>query len=161
SVTLAIFGGSFLSALFLGRIDTMARAAEAIIEGDIHHRIAVRNTNDDLYRLAMTLNRMLDRICSLRENTRQSTKHTAHHLRTPIGRLRQSLEEARRSSTNVDELEAAIEQAIGESDSILETFSALLRIAQVESGSRKAGFRELDLSELVESAVQTFTPPAE
>jgi signal transduction histidine kinase len=161
SITLAILGGILLSGLFLRRIDTMTRAAETIIEGDIHHRLAVRHTNDDLDRLANTLNRMLDRICALMETTRQVTNDIAHDLRTPIGRLRQSLEEARRTSTNASDLDAAIERAIGESDSILETFAALLRIAQIESGSRKAGFREVKLSELVENVVQTFVPFAE
>lgn len=161
SITLAILGGTLLSSLFLRRIDMMTRAAEAIIEGDIHHRIAVRQTNDDLDRLAYTLNRMLDRICALMETTRQVTNDVAHDLRTPIGRLRQSLEEARRTSTNATELDAAIERAIGESDSILETFAALLRIAQIESGSRRAGFREVNLSELIENVVQTFVPFAE
>lgn len=161
SITLAILGGVLLSGLFLKRIDTMTRAAETIIEGDIHHRIAVRHTNDDLDRLANTLNRMLDRICSLMETTRQVTNDVAHDLRTPIGRLRQSLEEARRTSTSATELEAAIERAIGESDSILETFAALLRIAQIESGSRKAGFRDVNLSETAENVVQTFVPSAE
>ena len=161
SVTLAIAGGALVSSLFLRRVDAITRSAEAIIGGNVAHRIAVRGTDDDLDHLAATLNRMLDRIGSLVEAMRQVTNDVAHDLRTPIGRLRQSLEEARSSSRSPQELEVALERGIAETDSILETFAALLRIAQIESGSRRAGFRQLNLSELVEGVIQTFAPAAE
>jgi signal transduction histidine kinase len=161
SATLAVLGGALLSAVFLRRIDAMAGTAEAIIEGDLHLRIATRGTNDDLDRLASTFNRMLDRIGSLMETTRQVTNDIAHDMRTPIGRLRQSLDEARRSATSVEEMKAAIDRAMSGIDSILETFAALLRIAQVEAGSRRAAFRKLNLSELIESVLLTFSPSAE
>ncbi len=161
SVTLAIAGGALLSGLFLRRVDAITRSAEAIIEGNIAHRIVVRGTDDDLDHLAATLNRMLDQIGSLMEAMRQVTNDVAHDLRTPIGRLRQTLEEARRTSRSPHELEAALDRGITETDSILGTFAALLRIAQIETGSRRAGFRDMDLSELIEGVIQTFAPAAE
>jgi signal transduction histidine kinase len=161
SVTLAIAGGALLSGLFLRRVDAITRAAEAIIEGNITHRITIRGTDDDLDHLAATLNRMLDRIGSRMEAMRQVTNDVAHDLRTPIGHLWQLLEEARRTSRSPQEMEAALERGIAETDSILETFTALLRIAQIETGSRRAGFRDVDLSELVEGVIQTFGPAAE
>ena len=161
SITLAALGGAVVSAVFLRRVDDIARSAEAIIGGDIGHRIPSRGTNDDLDHLSATLNRMLDRISALMESMRQVTNDIAHDLRTPIGRLRQSLDEARRSASNEAELKTAMEHAIGQTDSILETFAALLRIAQIEAGSRKAGFTDVNLSELAEGIVQTFSPAAE
>lgn len=161
SITLAALGGAVVSAVFLRRVDDIARSAEAIIGGDIGHRIPSRGTNDDLDNLSATLNRMLDRISALMESMRQVTNDIAHDLRTPIGRLRQSLDEARRGASNETELKAAMEHAIGQTDSILETFAALLRIAQIEAGSRKAGFTDVNLSELAEGIVQTFSPAAE
>jgi signal transduction histidine kinase len=57
--------------------------------------------------------------------------------------------------------EQAVDRALGEADGLLDTFAALLRIAQIESGSRRAGFSRLDLSALVSSIGQTFAPVAE
>jgi signal transduction histidine kinase len=161
SLTLAAAGGALVSGVFLRRVDAITQSAEAIIRGDMAHRIALRGTGDDLDALSTTLNRMLDRIASLVEAMRQVTNDIAHDLRTPIGRLRQSLDDARRSAGTEAELRDAMQRAIDQTDSILETFAALLRIAQIEAGSRRAGFRELDLSALVESIVQTFSPAAE
>jgi signal transduction histidine kinase len=158
---LAIVGGTALSALFLSRVDAIGRTAEAIIGGDIKRRIPLRGANDDLDRLSATLNRMLDRIADLMDTIGQVTIDIAHDLRTPIGRLRQSLDEAGRSAATPEEFRAAIGCAIAEADSILVTFAALLRIAQIETGKRRAGFKRLDLTALVEDVAQAFGPAAE
>ncbi|MGZ5988669.1 MAG: sensor histidine kinase [Rhizomicrobium sp.] len=161
SVTIAIIGGFVLSLGFLRQVEAISNTAEAIIAGDLRRRVPLRSGGDELDRLAATLNRMLDRITNLMESLRQVSNDIAHDLRTPLGRLRQDLEEVRRTPRAAGEYERAIDQAIRESDDILETFGALLRIAQIESGSRKSGFRVIDLSELVEQIADTYRPVAE
>ena len=112
-------------------------------------------------RLAATLNRMLDRIGFLMDTLRHVSTDIAHDLRTPLGHLRHALDDARERARDVGEYREAIGRAIAEVDSILETFSALLRIAQIESGSRRAGFQRADLSEMATRVVQSFAPAAE
>ncbi len=160
-VTLAIAGGIVLSASFLARIDTITRTAEAIIEGDVERRIPMRGVADDIDRLAATLNRMLDRIGSLLGALRQVSRHIAHDLRTPLGRLRQGLDDARRNAASLADYERAVGSAVAETDQILETFAALLRIAEIESGTRRAGFRPIDLSALTLQIGQSYVAVAE
>jgi len=159
--TLAVAGGIFLSSRVLRRIETINRTAEAIIEGDLSRRIPRRGTPDDLDRLAATLNRMLDRMTGLMESVRHISNDVAHDLRTPLGRLRHSLEEASRTESSPAEYRAAIDRAVAEVDGILDTFGAILRIAQIESGSRRSGFQRLLLSELVADVCETYAPSIE
>jgi signal transduction histidine kinase len=161
TVMLAVAGGIFLSSRVLRRIETINRTAEAIIEGDISRRIPRRGTPDDLDRLAATLNRMLDRMTGLMESLRHISNDVAHDLRTPLGRLRQALEEAGRTASSPDEFRTAIDRAVAEVDGILDTFGAILRIAQIESGSRRSGFQRLLLSELVADVCETYAPSIE
>lgn len=77
----------------------------------------------------------LNRISSLLESIHQVYNDIAHVLRTPLTRLRNVLSGASTSKSET-ERRAAIETAITETDEILETFSALLRIAQVEAGTQ-------------------------
>jgi signal transduction histidine kinase len=160
SATLAILGGVGLSAVFMGRIRAITDTAEAIINGDIQRRVPRRRAADEIDRLAATLNHMLDRIGALMEALRQVSSSIAHELRTPLAHLKQTLECARATGAE-GAAGPSIEQAIEEVDAVLSTFSALLRIAQIESGTRRQGFQSVDLSALVESIVQTFTPIAE
>jgi signal transduction histidine kinase len=138
----------------------MTGTAEAIIEGDLGRRIPVGGSGDDLDRLAATFNRMLDRISALMDSLRQVSNDIAHDLRTPLTRLRQKLEVARSQGQPADRAEA-VEGALQDVDAILETFSALLRIAQIEGGARRAAFRPLDLSALARNVVEAFAPSAE
>jgi signal transduction histidine kinase len=129
--------------------------------GHLDQRVPERGTDDDLDRLARTLNRMLQRIGELIEGLRQVSSALAHDLRTPLTRLRQRLESARTGERSRPELESAIDAGIAEMDTILATFAALLRIAEVEAGARRAGFAEVDLAAVATNVVEAFAAPAE
>jgi signal transduction histidine kinase len=120
--------------------------------------VPVRGSRDDLDRLTLTLNRMLDRNAALMESLKQVSSDVAHDLRTPLTRLRQRLEAGLAAPA---ERAQALEGALADLDSILETFAALLRIAQIEGGARRAAFRECDLSGIAATVVEAFAPSAE
>ena len=160
-LVLGIIGGIALSLALLKRVETIRRTAEAIIAGDLAQRVPVRGTDDDLDRLSQTLNRMLDRIAELMESLRQVSSDIAHDLKTPLARLRHRLESTKTQARSVEVHTAAIEAAIAQVDEILAIFGALLRIAQIEAGTRRSGFREFDLSDVFATVVEAFAPVAE
>ena len=165
------FGLAFLGVMILGaaggyalsrgvnrRIAAISGAAEAIIDGDLSRRVPVRGADDDLDRLALTFNRMLDRIAALMESLNQVSNDIAHDLRTPLTRLRQKLEAGLMAPRVRD---AALEGVLSDLDSILDTFAALLRIAQIEGGARRAAFRPCELAALAQTVTEAFAPSAE
>ncbi len=158
---LAFGGGMILSANFLRQVDEISQTAHAIVEGRLTERIRTRGTNDELDRLAINLNDMLNRIQVLMESLQQVSSNIAHDLRTPLGRLRQHLEAARRDAESVDAYEKAIDQALVEVDVILATFGSLLRIAQIEATTRRSSFRPIDLSAVFESVADAYGPVGE
>jgi signal transduction histidine kinase len=150
-----------MSAGLLRRVEAVSRTSRAIIDGNLARRIPVRGVDDEFDHLALSLNAMLDRIQALMEGLKQVSSDIAHDLRTPLSRLRQRLEVARLRSQSVEELRAALDGSIAHVDAILETFGALLRIAQIESGTRKAAFAQVDLSEVLSAMVEIYAPVAE
>ena len=159
-VVLGILGGYGLSHDVHRRLAAMGGAAEAIIDGDLGRRIPVRGSDDDLDRLAVTFNRMLDRIAALMESLRQVSNDIAHDLRTPLTRLRQRLEAVQTLATPAERAEATA-GALEDVDAILDTFAGLLRIAQIEGGARRAAFQPIDLAALAHTVVEAFAPSAE
>jgi signal transduction histidine kinase len=101
---------------------------------------------------------MLDRIAGLMESLKQVSSDIAHDMRTPLTRLRQKLEAGLSAP---EERAQAMEGALADLDSILDTFAGLLRIAQIESGARRAAFRPSDLSAIGHTVVEAFAPSAE
>lgn len=161
TLVLAISGGLLAGAGFLGRLDAITRTSRQIMAGDLSQRIPLGRGNDDFTRLAVVVNAMLDRIQALMEGMGQVTNDIAHDMRTPLFHLRQRLERARSGTKTSAEYEAAIDGALADMDRVLDTFSALLRIAQISSGRRRAGFVATDLTEIVRTIAETYMPVAE
>jgi len=161
TVVLALGGGLVIGALLLRRVDAVNRTARAIIDGDLTRRIPIVGPHDELGGLAESLNRMLARIEELMESLRHVTNDIAHDLRTPLGRMRQRLEASRLRAHNSAEYESTIDAAIEDTDVILKTFEAMLRIAQIEAGARRARFSNTDLSSVAENVYEAFAAVAE
>ena len=145
---LGCFGGAFLSLSYLKRIDAITQTSREIMLGNLSRRISVRGTDDELDRLSSNLNDMFERIEVLMESLKQVSADIAHDLRTPLSHLRQRLETVRQAPVTEGAYESAIDHAIVQVDEILATFAALIRIAQIESGSRRAAFAEQNLSDI-------------
>jgi signal transduction histidine kinase len=104
---------------------------------------------------------MLSRIGQLMDNLSQVSNDIAHDLRTPVTHLRHRLERARADCRTPEEYAASLEAAITKADEILGLFAALLRIAQIEGGERRAAFTSLDLGALLDQLREMFDPVAE
>ncbi|MDA3919121.1 MAG: HAMP domain-containing sensor histidine kinase [Salinisphaera sp.] len=161
TLLLGAAGGAFMGSAALRRVESINRVARRVIDGELSQRMPVGKRNDEFDHLAMHLNRMLDQIEQLMNGMRQVSSDIAHDLRTPLGRLRQGLDTARTQAGSAAEHRAAIDHAIFQTDQILDTFAALLRIAQIESGSRRARFADFDLSVLADTLAETYTAVAE
>ena len=131
------------------RIAEMRRTVDAIIDGDMRHRVPVDPSGGTFADQARAFNRMLDRIAALMEGIGNVSNDIAHDLRTPLARLRSRLGLSL-SRAETPEQVREIEDAIGLSDEIIAMFAAILRIAEVEGGDRRAGFAPLDLGELAD-----------
>jgi signal transduction histidine kinase len=161
TVGLALLGGLAASWQFLHRIERINTAAQRIMGGAISERVPKRGSRDEFDRLSGNLNAMLDRIEILLGNQKRVTSDIAHDLRTPLTRLRQDLDEAHTKATTVGDYGAAVERAIGDTDDILRTFGALLRIAEIDSGAQKSGFVAVPLSDVLQRLSETYGPVAE
>jgi len=154
-------GGFYISGAFLRKIESITESTQAIIAGDLTHRLPVSKHQDELDKLALMLNQMLDRIGSLIENIQQVSNDIAHDLRTPVSRLKLRLERALFKNLTSEQYTECIALAIEEVDTILDTFSAMLRVSQIESGSRRSGFKSVNFSDTVVSVIDALSPVAE
>lgn len=156
TIVLGTIGGAIVAGLSVRRIDNINKSVKQIMEGDLSQRVATGHQQGDFRELSFNLNSMLDRIQSLMESMRQVSDNVAHDLRTPLTRLRNGLSRlhGKVDGSNTE----AVEQLIEEADGLLATFSALLRIAQVESGSRRSGFTEVDAKTILLDVIELYEP---
>ncbi|MBT9519004.1 MAG: HAMP domain-containing histidine kinase [Methyloversatilis discipulorum] len=161
---LASLGGGYLiTRAALRPVETIRRAAQQIMDGDLQHRVPLRSGDgaDEFDRLAQTLNGMLDRIARLIATVRGATDNIAHDLRSPLTRHRARIEAALSHPPTADELPDWLERNLADVDQVLSTFQSLLRIARVDSGLLRGEFSELDVGRLVRDAIELMEPLAE
>lgn len=145
----------------VGRIEAINSASRKIAHNGLGDRIPLRGTRDEWDELAGNLNSMLAHIERCTDSTRQAVDNVAHDLRTPLARLRNSLEKAQAGLDDLDEYRALVGDAIEELDGILATFSSLLRLSRIEADGRELTLHRTDLSEVACEVVELFEPAAE
>jgi signal transduction histidine kinase len=161
TVLLGLIGAAIAGADAVRRIDGVTAAVQRIVRGNLSERLPIRGDFHDLDRLAQEINFMLGEIERLMQEVKGVCDNIAHDLRTPLTRLLAGLERARRRSDSVVDYATAVDDAIAEIRGLLKTFAAMLRISEVESGARRAGFVELDLSQIATDVFDYYEPMAE
>ena len=161
TVLFALMTGIVLSHRALSRVKDMHEAIDRIMEGDLHERLPAGKQNDDLQRLAGSVNRMLDRLEQLLDEIRDVGNDIAHDLRTPLARVRARLDRALNADHSAEALRNVISHTIDDLDQSFAIITALLRIGEIENGRRRAGFGTVDLESLVADIIDLYEPIAE
>jgi len=160
-LVLGSVGAVVMQNLFRRMMANVSVTASAIAGGDLGRRVRVSGRGDEFDRLAETINDMLDRIARLMDGVRQVSNAIAHDLRTPIARARARLEDAATYAHGPAELHAAVERAVTDLDGVTAVFEALLRIAEIEAGSRRSAFCQVDIGALVTDLAELYGAAAE
>src|SRR5882757_9922505 len=160
-IVLGLAGGFFAARRVLRRVDAITETSRTIMAGDLSGRLPTAGSEDELDRLAVNLNVMLERIEALMRGFKEVSDNIAHDLKTPLTRLRNRAEEALRSGRGEADYRAALESTIEESDELIRTFNALLMIARAESGQASTPVAEFDAAEIVRGVGELYDPLAD
>ncbi|HET9322396.1 MAG TPA: ATP-binding protein [Gaiellaceae bacterium] len=126
--------GYWLAGAALRPVEAMRAEAAAISGSEPGRRLPRGEADDEISRLATTLNEMLARLERAIERERSFVADASHELRTPLALLRAELELALRKPRTAPELEAAIRSATAETDRLVRLAEDLLVLAQADEG---------------------------
>jgi signal transduction histidine kinase len=144
---------------FTGRalrpVEAIRAEAESITGTTIHRRVPEPATDDEVGRLARTMNAMLGRLESSSQRQRQFVSDASHELRSPLTSMRANLEVALRNPDRAD-WPAVAKRVLAEDERMEDTVSELLELARLDEGEHGTPLDELpevDLDELVHDEV--------
>jgi heavy metal sensor kinase len=160
-IALAAGVGWFMARRAVSGIEAVTRTARKISGGVLEERVPVKARGDEIDQLAITFNRMLDRIQALLAEIKEMSDNIAHDLRSPIARIRGAAEVTLTSGKTLDEYESMAAGAIEECDRLLDMINTMLMISKTESGAGIISRGDVDLTGIVRQACELFEPAAE
>src|SRR5665213_2477585 len=152
-VLLASLGGYSMSRRALAPVVKITEDARLIGAHNISQRLAVPAARDELQRLSLTLNDMMDRLESAFRRITEFTADASHELRTPIGVIRATAEFVLMSSRDEETYRAALRDNLEEAERMTLLIEDLLALARADSGDWP---RRHSLVNLGESLAQAF-----
>ena len=153
--------GWFMARRALAGVTAVTRTARQIADGALERRVPVKTAGDEIDQMAVTFNRMLDRIQSLIAGIREMSDNIAHDLRSPITRIRGLAEITLTTKTGMEDYRVMAASTIEECDRLLDMITTMLLISRSEAGAAQLEMKTIDVSGLVADACDLFQPAAE
>lgn len=160
-ILVSIGGGCWLATRSLRPLDRMTQTAARITAQQLDARLDVANPHDELGRLALTFNALLDRLERSFAELRKFTADAAHEFRTPLAVIRTSVEVALRSPRTAGYYQACLQAVAEENERLTSLSNQLLTLAQEDAGLSDRVAKPLDLADLVERVKHDLEPLAD
>ncbi len=152
-LTVACFGGYWLSSRALRPVDEITTVARSIGVQNLSQRIAIPQTGDELQRMAQTWNDVLERLDIAVKRIRQFTSDASHELRTPLALIRATAELALRREREPEGYRTSLRQIEQEADHMTALTESLLTLARADADGLGMTMQSTNLNELVDSVV--------
>jgi len=161
ALLLASIAAYGVAAAALKPVEEMRLEAAEISAAELDKRLPVPPSRDEIARLGITLNEMLERLGEALEHERAFVADASHELRTPLAILRTELELALAEGRSPQELRDAIASAADETDRLTQLSEDLLTIAQTERGELPLKVSRVEVMEILEGVSRRFSRRAE
>ena len=157
---LAVIAGRILSKRSLRPVQTLTETAMRIGADTLGKRVPLAGTDDELDRLAATINGMLDRIERHVSQIQQFTADASHELRSPLAALRGNAEVALNRDRPAEELRRVLEDSIEHYDRLSRIAEDLLLLAKADAGHQILRKESVQLDRAVRGVVDLYDPLA-
>ena len=150
-------GGWFLSRKNLRPISKITETTKRITASNLSERLSLQGTDDDLDRLAMTINQMFERLEEAFQKLSRFTADAAHELRTPITALKGETEVLLLRTRSPEEYQEAMTNNLERLDFLTRLVNDLLILSQADEGKASLKIENLNFSELLKEIYEAFT----
>ncbi len=149
ALLLAAYLGYRVAGAALAPVERMRAQAARITETDLQERLPVPATDDEIARLGLTFNELLDRLAAAVESERRVVSDASHELRTPLAVLRAELEVAARDDRTREQLHVAVVSALEETGRLSRLADDVLVLARADQGRLPLRLEPVDVADVL------------
>jgi heavy metal sensor kinase len=148
AVALAAMGGYLLVGRALRPVEEIAGKAAIITQHNLSERLPVAKTGDELERLSISLNLMIQRLDDAFQNSKRFVADASHELRTPLTVLRGELEDQAQNSGLPPESRERLGSLLEEVERLSRIVDQLLTLSRLDAGEAQVEWVRFDLADL-------------
>jgi heavy metal sensor kinase len=160
-VVVAAGGGYLLVRSALQPVDEIARKAEVITQHNLSERLPVPRTGDELERLSVSLNHMIQRLDDDFEKSQRFVADASHELRTPLTVVRGELESLAQDQALDPESRERLGSLLEEAERLSKIVERLFTISRLDAGEAQAESVKFDLAALAAATTEQIALLAE
>lgn len=154
---ISVLGGFILTATITKKLKKISETAKSISSSmDLNSRIKTTGSGDEIDDLSSVINHLLDRIQVLVNTIKETSESIAHDLKTPIARIRSSVENAIMKNNLPKDCNDLLGYVLEETEIINQMIADLLTISKIESGAYDLKMEDFNLSEAVNRLCYLF-----
>ena len=128
-------------------ISSLMATADLISHENLDERVPLPGKDDELRRMSVTVNSLLDRLQELIIREQTFAADAAHELRTPLAVIKGTLEVLIRQPREPQHYEMKLKYCIAEINRLSGLVDQLLLIAKYDNGGEKLRFVEIDVGQ--------------
>ena len=150
---IATLGGFFLSGRALAPVRRMIQIAQNIDASELKQRVPLPESNDEIKKLSLTLNEMLDRIQQAFLSQERFIADASHQLLTPLTIMRGELELLQKQAFKKEDFDEFVASNLQEVDNLSRIVKDMLLLARVDAGLGGLNLQAISMDDLVIEAI--------
>ena len=153
AIIAVLFIGWIYAGKVLSPISEVIDQVSQITYTNLDARVDEGNRKDEIAQLAITFNRMLDRINNTFEVQKSFVSHASHELRTPLANISGTLETSYYYDDNLEESKKSIYSSMEEINKLIRLVNGLLSLAKIENSKAIPFIKLFPIDELILQSV--------
>ncbi len=156
SITLVAIGGWFFARQALAPMSRIMNQVDALLPTDMSHRLVTTNQHDELSRLVITFNKLLDRIQQVFGLQKMFLSNISHELKNPLNVIVSQVEVTLQNERSEDEYVATLSSVLSDVKELNEVADKLMQMARINSDGAMIRFQPLRIDEMIWQTKETL-----
>jgi signal transduction histidine kinase len=156
SITLVAIGGWFFARQALAPVSRIMNQVDELLPTDMSHRLETTNQHDELSRLVITFNKLLDRIQQVFRLQKMFLSNISHELKNPLNVIVSQLEVMLQKERSKEDYQATLSSVLYDVKELNEVADKLMQMARIHADDATIRFQQLRVDELIWQTKETL-----
>lgn len=148
-IVLVAIGGWIFAGQALAPVNHIMNELEEILPTDMSHRLKIHNQNDELSRLVITFNNLLDRIQKAFVTQKLFLSNISHELKNPLSVIISQIEVSLQNERTPQQYKETLNSILDDTKNLNEVSNKLMQLARITADHTVVEFNEFRIDELV------------